>query len=325
MRRPLISVVTACFNEEGNVQEIYEAVRGVFASLPRYDYEHLFIDNRSTDATPKILRAIASADPRVRVIFNNRNFGPVRSPQHALLLARGVAVIGLAADFQDPPELIPQLIERWEAGAKTVLCVKADADEGRVLFSVRTAYYRLLARLADIEIVQQSTGFGLYDREVIEAIRRIDDPYPFFRGLLAEVGASVEKVPYHQPARRHGVSKIRLFTMLDVGLLGLVTHTRVPLRLAMLTGFAVAGLSALVGIGYLVAKLIFWNQFSFGVAPVVVGIFLLSSVQLIFIGVVGEYVGAILTHVQRRPLVFERERLNFDVDGGAQRERDSNA
>ncbi len=315
MNKPqrLISVVTPCFNEEDNVQQMYEAVRGVFQGLDRYRYEHVFIDNASRDATPRVLRALASADPRVKVIFNNRNFGPVRSPVHGLLQARGDAVIGMAADFQDPPDLIPELLARWEGGAPVVQCVKSEADEGRLMYAIRGAYYRLLARVADIEIVQQATGFGLYDRSVVDAIRDLADPNPYFRGLVSEIGATVERVSYRQPKRTRGVSKNSLYILIDIAMLGLVTHTRVPLRLATLVGLAVAAVSLVIGLGYMVAKLVFWNQFSLGIAPIVVGFFLFSSVQLIFIGFVGEYVGAILTHVQARPLVFERERLNFDL------------
>jgi glycosyltransferase involved in cell wall biosynthesis len=314
MARRLITVVTPCFNEEDNAAQIYEAVRAVFAGLPQYRYEHLFIDNASRDATPKILRALAAADPRVKVIFNNRNFGPVRSPMHGLLQARGDAVIGMAADFQDPPELIPELVARWERGARTVLCVKPQSDENRLMYAARDAYYRLLARLADVDIIRQTTGFGLFDRSVMDTMRRLDDPNPFFRGLLSEIGADIEQLPYKQPRRARGQSKIGLYTLVDIGLQGFVNHTRVPLRLAMFVGFGVAVLSAITGLAYLVAKLVFWNQFSLGVAPIVVGFFLLSSVQLIFIGVVGEYVGAIFTQVKAVPLVFERERLNFDRD-----------
>lgn len=314
MHQRLISVVTACFNEEDNVQQMYEAVRDQFAKLPQYRYEHIFIDNCSTDATQRILRALTSADPKVKAIFNNRNFGPVRSPMHGMLAARGDAVIGISCDFQDPPELIPELVARWERGARTVLCVKPASEESGLMFAVRSAYYRLLGRLSEIEILHHATGFGIFDRTVMEALRELNDPYPFFRGLLAEVGASVEQLPFVQPKRARGQSKISLLALVDVALLGFVNHTRAPLRLAMLSGFFIAGLSALVGFGYLIAKLLLWDSFSLGVAPIVTGFFLLSAVQLIFIGIVGEYVGAIYTQVKARPLVFERERLNFDRD-----------
>lgn len=311
MSAKLITVVTPCYNEEGNVREMYQAVRDTFEKLPQYRYEHLFIDNASTDATPEILRALAAADPKVKVILNTKNFGPVRSPVYGLLQARGNAVIGIAADFQDPPSLIPQFLEAWESGARIALGVKVAAEENGLMYSVRDAYYRVLARVADIDIVHQATGFGLFDETVIAAMREIADPYPFLRGVIAEIGYDIVRVPFRQPARRAGRSKISTYELFDVGLQGFVNYSRVPLRMAILFGFAVAALSLVTGTGYLVAKLIFWTKFSLGVAPIVIGFFFLSAVQLIFVGVVGEYVGAIYTQVKNRPLVFERERINF--------------
>ncbi|HVH39573.1 MAG TPA: glycosyltransferase family 2 protein [Gemmatimonadaceae bacterium] len=307
----LITVVTPCFNEETNTREIYEAVKAEFLRLPNYRYEHLFIDNGSTDATPSILRALAAEDKNVKVILNTRNFGPVRSPMYGLLQADGDAVIGISADFQDPPALIPKLLDGWEKGAWVVLGVKVESDEGRLMYAVRGAYYRLLASVADVDIIQQATGFGLYDQRVMEALRRIAGPYPFLRGLVAEMGFPMLLVPFHQEVRRSGKSKNNLYALIDTALLGLVSHSKVPLRIATLSGAAAAGVSLLVGVGYLVAKLIWWNNFSLGIAPLVIGFFFLSALQLIFVGVVGEYVGAIYTYVKNRPLVFERERLNF--------------
>lgn len=307
----LITVVTPCFNEETNTREIYEAVKAEFLRLPNYRYEHLFIDNGSTDATPSILRALAAEDKNVKVILNTRNFGPVRSPMYGLLQADGDAVIGISADFQDPPALIPKLLDGWEKGAWVVLGVKVESDEGRLMYAVRGAYYRLLASVADVDIIQQATGFGLYDQRVMEALRRIAGPYPFLRGLVAEMGFPMLLVPFHQEVRRSGKSKNNMYALIDTALLGLVSHSKVPLRIATLSGAAAAGVSLLVGVGYLVAKLIWWNNFSLGIAPLVIGFFFLSALQLIFVGVVGEYVGAIYTYVKNRPLVFERERLNF--------------
>lgn len=309
--RPLISVVTPCYNEEGNVREMYEAVRAEFETLPGYRHEHIFIDNASRDATPMILRALAAADPRVKVILNTRNFGQVRSGYHALLQAQGDAAIGLAADFQDPPTLIPAFIAQWEAGHRLVLGVKEEAEESGFLYAVRGAYYRTLARIADIRIVPQATGFGLYDRAVLDALRRIDDPYPFFRGLLAEIGYEPVRLPYRQPRRRRGVTTQNFHSLYDIAVLGLVNHSKVPLRLATMTGFATALLSVLVALGYLVAKLLFWERFTLGLAPILIGFFFLSAIQLVFVGIVGEYVGAIYTHVRKHPHVFERERLNL--------------
>lgn len=311
MSSPLITVVTPCFNEEANAREIYLAVKQEFAALPLYRHEHLFIDNGSSDGTRDILRALAAVDPAVKVILNTRNFGPIRSPVHGLLQAKGDAVIGMAADFQDPPTLIPQLLQAWTGGARIALGVKSEADEHWFMYAVRGTYYRLLASVADVEVIHQATGFGIYDQRVIEAMRQIADPYPFLRGLMAEIGYPIVRIPYHQAARRAGTSKINTYALFDVALQGIVSHSKVPLRIATLSGVVTALVSMFVGFGYLVAKLIFWNDFYLGVAPLVIGFFFLSAVQLIFIGVVGEYVGAIYTYVKNRPLVFEDERLNF--------------
>src|SRR3712207_1081703 len=307
----LITVVTPCYNEEANVRDMYRAVREVFEKLPQYRYEHLFVDNASTDKTAEILRALAAEDPTVKVILNTKNFGPVRSPVHGLLQARGNAVIGMAADFQDPPAMIPQFLEAWEKGARIALGVKVESDESGLMYGIRDTYYRLLARIADIDIVHQATGFGLFDEKVIAAMREIADPYPFLRGMIAEIGHDIVRVPFRQPARKAGRSKIRTYELFDVALQGFVNYSKVPLRMAIMFGFAIAALSLLAGTGYLVAKLLFWDEFSLGVAPIAIGFFFLSAVQLIFVGVVGEYVGAIYTQVKNRPLVFERERINF--------------
>jgi glycosyltransferase involved in cell wall biosynthesis len=311
MDRKLISVLTPCFNEEENVRELYLAVRREFAKLPRYRYEHVFIDNASTDRTAAILREMAAEDPQVKVVLNTRNFGPVRSSMHGLLQCRGHAVIAIVADFQDPPEMIPELLEKWEGGYKTVLTVKADSDEHGLMYFIRSRYYSMLARIADLRIVENATGSGLFDRAVLDAVRQIDDPYPFFRGLVAEIGYEVATVPYRQPRRARGVSSNNFYSLYEMAFLGVVSYSKVPLRLATMLGFAMAALSFVVAVGYLVAKLLFWDRFILGTAPLLIGFFFISSVQLFFIGIVGEYVGSIYTTVRRRPLVFERERLNF--------------
>ncbi len=307
----LISVMTPCYNEEGNVREMYEAVKAVFSKLPQYRYEHIFIDNASKDRTPVILRELAAADKNVKVILNARNFGHVRSGYYALLQAQGDAVIALACDFQDPPELIPEMLRRWEAGSKVVLGVKESADESGLFYALRDRYYRTLASIADIELVRQSTGFGCYDQSVIESLRKIDDPYPYFRGLIAEIGHEPSLVPFRQPARKRGISSQNFYTLYDLAFLGIVNHSKVPLRLATMTGFALAIVSLLTAFGYLAAKLLFWNQFSLGIAPILIGFFFLTSVQLFFIGVVGEYIGSIYTQVRHHPHVFEKDRINF--------------
>jgi glycosyltransferase involved in cell wall biosynthesis len=317
----LITVVTPCYNEEGNVRELYSAVRRIFERLPQYRYEHLFIDNASKDATPEILRTLAAADQNVKVILNARNFGQVRSPYHALLQAEGNVAIVMACDFQDPPELIPTFLERWEAGYRIVLGVKESAEEHGLFYAIRSRYYRTLARISDTQIVQQATGFGLYDRAVIDALREIRDPYPFFRGLLGEIGYPIAQVPFRQPLRKRGVSSQNFYTLYDLAFLGIVSHSKVPLRLATMLGFAMSAFSLLVALAYFLYKLLFWNEFQLGVAPVVIGFFFVSSVQLLFIGIVGEYIGSIWTHVRRHPHVFERERINFHASSDDAEER----
>ena len=307
----LISIVTPCYNEAGNAREMYEAIRAIFAGLPQYRYEHIFIDNASKDSTPRILRELAAGDANVKVILNARNFGHVRSGYYALLQTSGAAVIALACDFQDPPELIPEFLRRWAAGSKVVLGVKEASDESGLFYAIRDRYYRTLARIADIELVRQSTGFGCFDKSVIEALRRIDDPYPYFRGLIAEIGHEPSLVPYRQPVRQRGLSSQNFYTLYDLAFLGIVNHSKVPLRLATMTGFASAAISLLVALCYLIYKLLFWTQFTLGIAPILIGFFFLTSIQLFFIGIVGEYIGSIYTHVRHHPHVFEKDRINF--------------
>ena len=306
----LISVVTPCFNEEANVRELYQRIRAVFAGLPQYRYEQIFIDNASRDGTVAQLRELAAADQNVKVILNARNFGHIRSPYYALLQAKGDAVVAMASDLQDPPELIPEFLRQWEEGSKVVLGVKQSSEETLLMYSIRGSYYRLLSRIADIDIVRQATGFGLFDQVVVAQLRRLDDPYPYFRGLLAELGYPTATVPYAQPQRKRGITKNNFYSLYDLAMLGIVNHSKVPLRLATMFGFGMAVLSFLVALVYLVYKLVFWDQFSVGLAPILIGFFFLSSVQLVFVGIVGEYIGSIYTQVKKLPLVVERERIN---------------
>jgi polyisoprenyl-phosphate glycosyltransferase len=315
-----VTVVTPCYNEEENVEEVYRRVREVLEAIDDISYHHLFIDNRSTDGTADILRRLAAADARVQVILNTRNFGHIRSPYHAIMQADGDAVIALVADLQDPPEMLREFVKRWREGAKVVAGVKPSADESSAMFAIRRLYYSTIARIADVKLIQNFTGFGLYDRQVIEALRRIDDPYPYGRGLIAEIGYDVVQIPYQQPRRKRGITKNNFYALYDIAMLGITSHSRIPLRIAAMAGFALSALSLVVSIVYLVLKLVFWSQFPFGLAPVIIGVFFFASIQLFFIGLLGEYVGAILTHVQKRPLVFERERINFPVATGPEHE-----
>jgi glycosyltransferase involved in cell wall biosynthesis len=308
----LITIITPCLNEEQNVDEVYGRVRAVMAGLERFEYEHIFIDNCSTDGTVAALKRIAALDPNVRIIVNARNFGHIRSPMHALFQARGDAVIGIVADLQDPPELIPELIEKWEQGYSMVLCVKRTSDENPIMFWIRGQYYRAIERLSEIRTFENFNGFGLYDRAVVEAIRSFDDPYPYFRGMIAEIGLPYCEVPYDQPRRKRGLTKNNFYSLYDMAMLAITQLSKVPLRFVTFVGFVSSLLCVFVGAVYFVYKLLFWNNFSVGLAPIVIGMFLFASVQLLSLGIIGEYIGSIYTQVRKRPYVVERERINFD-------------
>ena len=307
-----ISVLTPCYNEADNVEALYERVKAVFDGLGAYAYEHVFIDNASTDGTAGILRRLAAKDRRVKVIVNTRNFGHVRSPYYALLQCSGDAVIGMAADLQDPPELIPAFLEKWREGYKVVLGVKASAEESPLMFAIRRIGYRVIDRLSEVEQVRNCTGFGLYDKQFISVLRRLPDPYPYFRGIVAELGFRYATIPYTQPKRAAGVTKNNLYRLYDLGMQGIVNHSKIPLRLATMIGFVASVLSFTTAVGYFIAKMLFWYRLPIGFAPVTIGLFCVASVQLFFLGVLGEYIGSIYTQVRNRPLVVEQERINFD-------------
>lgn len=311
-----VSIMTPCYNEEANVAELYDRVRRAMLSAGGYRYEHIFIDNSSRDGTVAKLKEIASRDQNVKVIVNARNFGHVRSPMHALMQTQGDVVIGIVADLQDPPEMIPEMIAKWEAGYSMVLCIKRTSEENPLMFWIRKQYYQLVQRLSQVQTFENFTGFGLYDRKVVEAVRAFDDPYPYFRGMIAEIGLPYCELPYDQPRRKRGITKNNFYSLYDLAMLGITNLSRVPLRLVTALGFVCALLSLLVGLGYLAYKLLFWSRFTVGVAPLVIGLFFLGSVQLLSMGILGEYIGAIHTQVQKRPYVIERERINFEYAPG---------
>lgn len=307
-----ISVVSACFNEEGNLQEFYERLTVVFGRWPGYAWEVIIADNCSTDRSRDILRGIASKDSRFKVILNANNFGHIRSPFNALLQATGDAVVMLCSDLQEPPEMIDQFVKQWEAGYQVVCAVKPTSLENPLMFQLRRAYYQLLASCSETPQIQNFTGFGLYDRKVIDAIKQFKEPYPYFRGLVSEIGFKRVELPFQQAARLRGKTKNNWFTLYDMAMTGFVNHTKLPLRMAAFFGFVLAFLSLIVAVGYFIYKLLFWQTFSLGLAPMVIGLFFFSSVQLIFIGILGEYIGAVWTQVKNKPLVIEEERINFD-------------
>ena len=306
-----ISIVTPCFNEEFNVEPLYEKVKIEMAKLSNYTYEHIFIDNYSTDNTLLKLKSIASIDKNVKIIVNARNFGHIKSPYYGMLQAVGDVVISLVSDLQDPPELIPDFIKKWEEGYKIVVGVKEKSEENIIMFSIRKLFYKTIDRISDTSQIQNFTGFGLYDRQFMDVLKNIQEPYPYFRGLVSEMGFSICQIPYLQPKRSKGNTKNNFFTLYDMAMLGFTSHSKVPLRMSSFIGFIVAFFSILIAISYLVYKILFWDNFQVGIAPLVIGFFFFGGVQLFFLGIIGEYISAILTQVKNRPLVIEKERINF--------------
>ncbi|MHB8741985.1 MAG: glycosyltransferase family 2 protein [Sulfuricaulis sp.] len=311
-RKRLLSVISPCYNEEGNVEELYQRVSKVLSQYTLYEFEYLFIDNASTDGTVDILKKIAANDKRIKIIVNTRNFGHIRSPYWGLIQTRGDATIYLASDLQDPPELIPEFIRYWEEGYKLVMATKPVSKGAAWIHALRKTYYRFLDGISDISMVADSTGFGLYDREVLDYVRKIEDPYPYLRGLICELGYEIKTIPFTQPRRLRGISKNNFYTLYDIAMLGIVSHSKVPIRIAAFTGFAMGILSLLAAIVFLILKLLFWSSFPLGIAPIVIGMFFMFGILMLFIGILGEYIGAIHTYVQKRPTVVEKERINFD-------------
>lgn len=310
LENKLISIVTPCFNEVENVDELYRRITAVMATLP-YDYEHIFIDNASTDATVSKIKNIALQDKRVKLIVNARNFGHIRSPYYGLLQSSGDACIVIASDLQDPPEMIVDFIAKWEEGYKTVLAVKPESEESIVMSMVRKSYYKFITRISEVPLVQNATGAGLFDRIVINIIKEINDPYPYFRGLLCEIGFPIATVPFKQPRRQRGITKNNFYTLYDLAMLGITNHSKIPLRLMAMGGFLLSLISLILAFGFLVAKIVLWDSFQLGTAPMLIGIFFFGAIQTFFIGVLGEYVATIHTHIRKLPLVVEIERVNF--------------
>lgn len=310
MNKKMISIVTPCYNEEENIDELCRRIASVMASLP-YEYEHICIDNASTDSTVSKIKAKAAIDKRIKLIVNARNFGHIRSPYYGILQSSGDACILIASDLQDPPEMIAEFIKKWEQGYKTVLAVKPESEESAIMFGLRKAYYRLIARISEVPLVQNATGAGLFDRAVVDILRSIQDPYPYFRGLLCEIGFPIATVPFKQPRRQRGVTSNNFYTLYDIAMLGITNHSKVPLRLMAMSGFLLALLSLMVALAFLIAKLVYWDAFQLGTAPILIGIFFFGAVQAFFIGLLGEYIGSIHTQVRNMPLVVELERVNF--------------
>lgn len=309
-----ISIVSSCYNEEENIETLYAKVKEQMDSyIDKYDFEYILIDNCSTDGTLQKLKHLTEIDKRIKVIVNSRNFGHIRSPYYGITQAQGDAVIYLASDLQDPPEMIKDFIEKWEQGFKIVLGKKTDSEETFALRLVRKFYYDFISKISDDDtnLVKNCTGFGLYDREIVNIMKNIEDPYPYLRGLVCEIGFEKAFVEFKQPSRQRGFTKNNFYTLYDNAMIGIVKHSKVPLRLMTFLGFGFSFLSFAVAVLYLILKLVFWNVFSFGLAPIIISLFFLSSVQLFCMGVLGEYIGAIYTRVNKKPIVVEKDRINF--------------
>ena len=305
-----ISIVTPTFNEELNIEMLCTAIKKEMEKL-NLDYEHIIIDNSSTDNTIKILKEICLDDKKVKVIINSKNYGHIKSPFYGILQTTGDACILMASDFQDPVELIPEYIEKWKKGSKIILGEKIKSEESSIIFSARKLFYKFLNKISETKLSENTTGSGIFDKTVVEKLRKINDPYPYFRGLLNEIGETVETIKFNQPNRLLGKTKNNFFTLYDIGMLGIVKHSRMPLRFMILIGFLSSLISFGIAIFYLIYKILFWNSFELGIAPLVIGIFLFASIQILLIGIIGEYIGIILLHQRNMPLVVEKERINF--------------
>lgn len=315
MDRKKISVMIPCYNEEENARPIYEAVKNELeTSLPQYDYEILFIDNKSTDKTREIIREICKENKKVRAIFNCRNFGQFNSPYYGIINTSGDCCITICADFQDPVELIPQFVKEWENGYKVVIGVKTQSKESKIMYALRSLYYKAIKKMSNVEQIEHFTGFGLYDKSFVKTLRELDDPQPFIRGIVAELGPERKEIEYTQPQRRAGKTHNNFYSLYDAAMLSFTSYTKIGLRLAVFAGGAFSVIGFIIALIYLILKLVNWYRFPAGTTPILIGVFLMGSIQMFFIGLLGEYIMNINSRVMKRPLVVEEERLNFEED-----------
>lgn len=307
-----VSILIPCYNEEENVVPMSEAIVSLFEKeLTQYDYELLFIDNDSKDKTRTLLREICEKNSHVKAIFNAKNFGQFNSPYYGILQTTGDCTISMVCDFQDPVELIPQYLREWENGYKIVIGIKTSSKENPVIYHLRSVYYKIIKKFSDVEQIEHFTGSGLYDREFVEVLRNLKDPTPFLRGIVAELGYKRKEIPYEQPKRRAGKTHNNFYSLYDAAMLSFTSYTKIGLRLATFMGMGCGIVSAVIGVLYLILKLIFWNRFVAGMAPIMIGMFFLGSVQLFFLGFLGEYILSMNQRIMNRPLVIEEERINF--------------
>lgn len=309
-----VSVLLPCYNEVDNVGPISEAIIDQFEkSLTEYDYEIIFIDNFSTDGTRQVIETLCKNNPKIRAIFNAKNFGQFNSPFYGLCQTTGDCTIVMCADFQDPVSLIPRFLHEWENGYKIVSAIKISSDESSIMYYLRSCYYKLIKKMSDIEMIEHFTGTGLYDKSFIDILRKLDDPLPFLRGIVAELGPNRKDIEYRQAERRSGLSSNNWYTLYDAAMLSFTSYTKSGLRIATFLGFLLAIISLIAALVAFIAKLIWWSAFPMGTAPIMIGMFFLGAIQMIFIGLLGEYILNINARVMNRPLVVEEKRINFDV------------
>jgi glycosyltransferase involved in cell wall biosynthesis len=308
--KKLVSIVTPTFNEELNIEKLCLEISKQMSCL-NYDYEHLIIDNCSTDKTQEIIKKLCEKDKKIRAIFNIKNFGHLRSPFYGLLQCKGDAVICIASDFQDPIDLIPNLIQKWSKGYEAVLLQKNSSDENFFINILRKFFYKFINLISDIDLTINTTGSGIFDKKIVNILRSIEEPYPYFRGLISEISNKVETLTFNQPKRKYGKSKNNFYTLYDIAMLGIIKHSKIPLRITTIFGFICSAISLLIGLFFFVYKILFWNSFQLGMAPIIIGIFFGIAIQVFLLGIIGEYVGFILTQVRKIPLVIEKERINF--------------
>lgn len=308
-----VSIMIPCYNEEENVVPMSEAIQNLFEQeLPQYDYELLFIDNASQDRTRELLREICKKNKKVRAIFNAKNFGQFNSPFYGILQTTGDCTIAMVCDFQDPIDLIPKYLQEWENGYKIVIGIKTSSKESKLMYRLRSIYYKMIKKFSDVEQIEHFTGSGLYDKSFVNVLRELKDPTPFMRGIVAELGFKRKEIPYEQPQRRAGKTHNNWYTLYDAAMLSFTSYTKIGLRLATFLGLIIGGCSFIVAIVYLILKLVNWSSFSAGMAPVVIGMFFLGGVQLCFLGFIGEYILSMNKRIMNRPLVVEEERINFE-------------
>lgn len=308
----LISILVPTYNEESNVKPLSEDIIKEFSQkLPQYDYEILFIDNCSEDRTQETLTELCEKNKKIKAIFNSRNFGQLNSPFYGMMQTKGDCTISMCADFQDPVEMLPMFVHEWENGYKIVCGIKTTSKENSIVRFLRTCYYKIIKRLSNVEMIEHFTGFGLYDKSFIETLSKLNEPTPFLRGIVAELGPKRKDIPYEQQKRREGKTSNNWYSLFDIAMLSFTSYTKVGLRIATISGFIFAMIGFLVAIIYLIMKILFWQTFVAGMAPILIGVFLFGSVQLFFIGLLGEYILGINSRMMNRPLVIEEKRINF--------------